>query len=85
MEKEEFVKIKEDLKKYAESQGFQLNPDEKIVDGIISRLIKNRKLYKDYYCPCRWRKEEDNICPCKFHQHEIKTLGKCSCGLFVRK
>ncbi|MEM2896249.1 MAG: ferredoxin-thioredoxin reductase catalytic domain-containing protein [Candidatus Bathyarchaeia archaeon] len=81
-------KLRELLEKYAKSQGFKLNPDKKIVGLILEGLLKNEKKYGYRYCPCR-RVTGDKamdakiICPCVYHKEEIKTLGKCHCGLFV--
>ncbi len=81
-EKEELLG---ELKTYAEKNNFQLNSEEAVISGIIDGLLKNKKLYGDCYCPCRWRKEQENICPCSFHKDEFKKFGKCLCGLFVIK
>ncbi|MEM3506536.1 MAG: ferredoxin-thioredoxin reductase catalytic domain-containing protein [Candidatus Bathyarchaeia archaeon] len=82
------AKLKEILEKYAKSQGIRLNPDEKIVDLILEGLLNNEKKYGYRYCPCR-RVTGDKavdakiICPCIYHKEEIKSMGKCHCGLFV--
>lgn len=81
-EKEELLK---NLGDHAESNGFRLNFKQKIVKGIIEGLINNKKLYGEYYCPCKLKKEKENICPCLFHKNEIKKFGKCFCGLFIQK
>ena len=78
------------LRKYAESQGFKLNPDEKFVDSIILGLLKNEAKYGYRYCPCRTitgdrTKDADIICPCVYHKGEIESMGHCHCGLFVTK
>ena len=75
---------------YADSQGFKLNDNEKIVLGIIRGLLRNKKFKGDIYCPCRVvtdNKEEDKkiICPCIYHKDEIKQDGKCKCTLFWKK
>lgn len=80
---------KEELKKYAESQGFKLNPKENIVNGILDGLSANEKKYNHRYCPCRvitGKEEIDKtiICPCIYHKEEIKKQGRCHCGLFVK-
>lgn len=82
--------LREYSEKYAKSQGFQLNPDKKIVDRILKGLLMNEKKYGFRYCPCRVitnNKEEDkkNICPCFWHKQEIKDTGSCLCRLFVKK
>jgi len=83
-------KLRELMKKYAESQGFKLNPDEEVVDLIINGLLENEVKYGYRYCPCRVltgdrAKDVKLICPCAYHRDEIKTMGHCHCGLFVAK
>ncbi len=78
------------LERYAKSQGFQLNPDEKIVDFVIRGLRHNEQKFGHRYCPCRavtGDPEQDRkiICPCAYHKDEIKHMGHCLCGLFVAK
>ena len=84
------TKLKEISQKYADSQGFQLQPDEKMLDFILSGLLKNKEKHGFRYCPCRrvtGNKEEDkkNICPCIYHKDEIKEDGHCKCLLFFAK
>ncbi len=80
-------RLLEMLKKYAEKQGFQLQPDNVFLDEIIKGLLENEKKYGYRYCPCRTvtgDKAQDSriICPCVYHKDEIKTMGHCHCGLF---
>ena len=80
--------LKEKYKKHAEKSGIKLNPEEKIVDGIIKALLRNKELKGDFYCPCRIVKgikerDDEIICPCIFHRGEIELQGRCHCGLFV--
>lgn len=87
MNEEQLRKISE---RYAESQGFKLNPDEKVVESIIKGMIDNEENHGFRYCPCRaitGDKEKDRkiICPCFWHKDEIKDTGRCLCGLFVSK
>lgn len=85
-------KIKEltaEYSKYAEENGFKLNPDKKTVERVINGLLENEKKYGEKYCPCRrvtGEKEEDlkKICPCFWHKDEIDKDGHCFCGLYVR-
>ena len=76
------------LSRYAEPQGFKLNPDEKVVDSVIQGLLKNEAKYGYRYCPCRVVtgdkvKDVKLICPCVYHKDEIKNMGHCHCGLLV--
>jgi len=80
---------KEEYKKYAKKNGIKLNPNEKIVDGIIAGLKRNEEKYGERYCPCRrvtGDKEIDKkiICPCVYHKEEIEKDGYCYCKLFVK-
>jgi ferredoxin-thioredoxin reductase catalytic subunit len=83
-------KLKELLRQYAKSQGFKLNPDEKIVKTIIEGLLRNQEKFGYRYCPCRAitgdeKQDRKIICPCAFHRDEIKSMGHCHCWLFVAK
>ena len=87
MREEEVLEIS---KRYADSQGFKLNPNKKALDMIIKGLVDNEKKHGFRYCPCRaitGDKEKDKkiICPCFWHKDEIKKWGHCLCGLFVSK
>ena len=86
---EKAQKIKDSYRKYAESQGFRLNPDDKVVEMIIKGLLANQEKHGARYCPCRivtGGKEKDlkTICPCAYHKDEIKEMGHCHCNLFVK-
>lgn len=77
-------------REYAEKNKIRLNPEKKIVDGIIKGLERNKDKYGEPYCPCRpvsgdREKDKANICPCIYHKEEIKTMGHCHCMLFVKK
>jgi len=87
---EEFEKVKNYVIKYAAKEGFDLNPDENIVNLVIEGLVRNKLKYKKQYCPCRivsGDPEEDRpkICPCKWHKEEIERDGHCHCLLFFKK
>jgi len=78
------------LERYAKSQGFQLNPDDKILDVIIQGLLQNEQKLGRRYCPCRAitgdpGQDRKIICPCIYHKNELKQMGHCHCGLFVVK
>ena len=89
MNKKQEEKLFKEYQKYAEKNGFHLNPDEKITEGLIKVLLKQEKKYRIRYCPCRLatgNKEKDKkiICPCVYHKKEIKKDGHCHCFLFVK-
>lgn len=86
MTKEELIKQYEE---YATANGFKLNPNPQIVDGIVNGLLAREEKLGERYCPCRrvtGDKEEDKkiICPCIYHKDEIEKDGHCHCNLFVR-
>lgn len=85
---ENIEKLKRDSKDYAQKTGIKLNPDKKIVEGVIKGLLKNKEEKGELYCPCRIitgdkEKDKEIICPCVFHKKEIKSEGHCKCLLFV--
>ena len=55
-------------------EGFQLNPNEKVVNAIIKGI--NRR---DGDCPCKNTSDEDK-CPCS--NYRLKDM--CCCGLYVK-
>lgn len=80
----------EGYKKYAESQGFILNPDEEKVAIVVKGLFSNQEKHGARYCPCRivtGDKEVDKkiICPCVYHKEEVEKDGHCHCQLFFKK
>lgn len=87
IEKEQLRKKSEE---YAKSKGFKLNPDKKMLNFVLTGLLKNKEKKGDIYCPCRVvtgnkEKDKDIVCPCIFHKQEIKEQGFCKCRLFFRK
>lgn len=91
MEEKNLKEVKELIeksKKYAESAGIKLNPDEKIVEGIIKGMLMKKEKNGELYCPCRMltgdkKKDAEIICPCVYHRGEIELQGRCHCNLFV--
>ena len=78
------------MKKYAEKQGFRLQPDRELLTEILKGLLENEKRYGLRYCPCRILtgdriQDAKIICPCAYHKEEIRKDGHCHCGLFLAK
>lgn len=76
------------LRKFAASQGIELNNDRDFVIDIISGLLKNEQRYGYRACPCRLaagsiEQDKDIICPCSYRDDDIKEFGSCFCGLYV--
>ncbi|MGM5483575.1 MAG: ferredoxin-thioredoxin reductase catalytic domain-containing protein [Nanobdellota archaeon] len=83
-------KLLEEHKKYAEENGFKLNPNAKLVEAVLKGLARNEDKFGYQYCPCRrvtGNEEEDKkiICPCDYHKEEINEKGHCHCMLFMKK
>lgn len=86
---EKIEEIIQEYEKYAKENGFQLNPDRKIVESVVKALIEREEKFGKRYCPCRRiteSKERDRkiICPCIYHREEIEREGHCLCNLFVK-
>lgn len=86
---EEIQKIAAAYAKYAQENGFGLNPDDESVKRIIIGLLHNEEKYGQRYCPCRrvsgnTADDAKNICPCIYHKDEIARDGHCLCRLFVK-
>ncbi len=87
---DEVKKLIKEHEEHAEKNGFRLNPDKKIVEGITNGLLAREKKFGGRYCPCRritGDKEVDKkiICPCVYHKTEIEEDGHCRCLLFVKR
>ena len=85
MTAEELIKKCEE---HAKENGFLLNPDKNVVEGIIKGLLAREEKFGARYCPCRRvtgdiGEDKKIICPCAYHQEEIKRDGRCLCKLFV--
>lgn len=82
--------LKKKMQQHAEAEGFKLNPNEKVLEGILNGLLRNKKFKGDIYCPCRMVtgdkvKDKKIACPCVYHYGEIELQGKCKCTLFFSK
>jgi len=77
------------MKKVAEAKGWHFNPNQMVRDGLITALTWNKKVYGNYYCPCKPEHLSENKCPCKPHGEylgsdgAVERNGICYCGLFV--
>ena len=58
-------------------EGWQLNPNEKIVKGITKAIERNEGI-----CPCIHEEScEDLYCPCS----DYRLKDKCCCQLYIKK
>lgn len=82
------MKEKEQLlnkfKEYAQQHNYILNKDETYLDFLIEGMIKKKKLYGNYTCPCKTGGFVINTCPCNSHIKDIDDNGSCHCKLFFK-
>jgi len=76
------------LKRWAESTGYNLNPDEEFTRGLVEGLLINRQRYGYQSCPCQLasgdkQKDRDIICPCDYRDADLEEWGACYCALYV--
>lgn len=76
------------LETYAQSKGYQLNPDRETVERVVRGMSMRKAKMGEAYCPCRFatgNPEVDKkiICPCTFHEDEIAKNGQCHCQLLM--
>ena len=80
--------IKAELTADAEKNGYILNPDEEILEGIIEGLSVNEERLGYWSCPCRVASgnrvdDIDIICPCEYRDADLEEFGRCYCALYV--
>ena len=46
-------KIIQEVEEYAKKNGFRLNPNRKVVEGVVKSLLEREKKFEARYCPCR--------------------------------
>ena len=81
-------KLYDVLKRYAGSQGFELNSEKEFVLDIMTGLLRNEERYGYRSCPCRLaagvqERDADIICPCRYRDDDVKEYGSCYCYLYV--
>jgi len=87
---EQVQKVFERLDRFAESNGYHLNPDKKFTKELIKGLLINQKRYGYWACPCRLAsgnrdEDKDIICPCVYRYPDVEEFGACYCALYVSK
>jgi len=85
MNKEELLKV---WKNFSEKNDFKLNPEEMHASHLADSVLENEKTRGYRFCPCRIGDDNDPglLCPCNFKaQPNWKNLGRCWCGLFVKR
>ena len=80
-------KIRVWAQRYAEKNGWVLDPNEQELTTVLRGLASNRARFGKQFCPCRLRSGDPKvdkkiICPCIYHRDEIAKDGHCHCRLF---
>jgi len=86
---EKIEKLIKEYKNYAQKFRFKLNPERKVMEMLVEKLIKNEEKYGARYCPCciisgNPGKDKGKICPCEECPKEVEKDGYCHCRLFVK-
>lgn len=88
--KNTFNSLLNKLQDHAKKNSFYISPNHNLVKNLILALINRKKQYGSYYCPCKIvsgneKADKNIICPCASHKKDVEELGRCHCGLFVKK
>ena len=80
--------IEAEIRELAKAEGYTLNPDREIREGIIEGLAINEESVGYWNCPCRKASGDRNadldiICPCQYRDADLKEHGRCYCALYV--
>lgn len=82
--------IEAEILAVATADGYILNPDREIAEGIIEGIAANEDTLGYWRCPCRMSGGErvqdiDIICPCAYRDADLKDHGRCYCALYVNR
>ncbi len=82
------AEVEAEIRALAQGEGYQLNPDREITEGIIEGIAANEERLGYWRCPCRMsagdRTEDlDIICPCEYRDADLRQYGRCYCALYV--
>lgn len=85
---EKINRVYERLDKYAEFNGYYLNPDIEFTKDLVRSLLINQNRYGYWACPCRLAsgnraEDSDIICPCVYRDPDLDEFGTCYCALYV--
>ncbi len=85
---EQVEKLYFKLKREAESNGYNLNPDVEFTKELVKGLIVNEQRYGYWSCPCRLASgtkyaDLDMVCPCDYREADLADYGACYCALYV--
>lgn len=67
--------IRERVDNFARLRGYVFDAEK---ESIIEGLIEKQKLFGDFYCPCRFEHDPDNVCPClETRLSRVRKEGCC--------
>ncbi len=67
--------IRERVDNFARMRGYGFDAEK---ESIIEGLIEKHKLFGDFYCPCRFEHDPDNVCPClETRMNRVRKEGSC--------
>lgn len=81
-------RIEREIREQAGKDGYLLNPDREILEGIIEGLAANEERLGYWNCPCRpatgsRSADFDIICPCRYRDPDLAEYGRCYCALYA--
>jgi len=82
--------IEAEILELAQKEGYTLNPDREIREGIIEGIAVNEERLGYWNCPCRRASGDRNadldiVCPCQYRDADLKEHGRCYCALYVNQ
>lgn len=80
--------VESEIRMVAQKEGYLLNPDQEIREGIIEGIAVNEEKLGYWNCPCRRASgdrasDQDIICPCSYRDADLAEYGRCYCALYV--
>jgi hypothetical protein len=67
--------IRERVDHFARLRGYVFDAEK---ESILEGLVEKHKLFGDFYCPCRFEHDPDNVCPClETRMNRVRKEGHC--------
>ena len=86
--------LRKRVEEFAKYHGYALCPSRRMYMRVVAALLRSIDEYGHPYCPCRPLKKpaeatpeqiyalnRDRECPCIYSHMEIRSAGRCRCGL----
>ena len=82
------AEVESEIRALASADGYRLNPDAEIREGIIEGIAANEEALGYWNCPCRMSSGDRMadfgiICPCEYRDADLAEYGRCYCALYV--